>query len=379
MVGLKRVLAVASTLLLLAGCSSDGEEVAPNALVKFDAEKKVKVLWSKNIGASFGSKYHQLTPGVSGNSIVVTDVKGNVSSYDLASGKLQWETALNVEISSGIGTGPTTAVVATYSGDVIAISTSTGEINWQVAVGGEVVSRAQLNQNLVVVQMVTGDVIALDISTGEQRWIYTSNQPDLTLRGTSSPLVASDATLTGLDNGKFVALDNNDGSVLWQKRISIAQGKSDIERLIDIDGMPVLYRNVIYIPSYRGNLTAIDPFNAQVLWRKPYSTYRGLAAANNSIFLTADNDVVHGVNAESAAEVWRQDLLLNRSLTSPATLLGQVVVGDKQGYLHFLSQNDGRFVARYKLGAALVGDMLERNNVLYVLSNNGRLTALTIE
>ncbi|MFT5706680.1 MAG: outer membrane protein assembly factor BamB [Oceanospirillaceae bacterium] len=380
MVGFKRVLAVVSALLLLVGCSSDGEEIKPSALVKFDAEKKVKVLWSKSIGSNFGDKYHQLTPGVSGDSIVVTDVEGNVSSYELASGKLQWERALEVEISSGVGTGPSnTVVVATYSGDVIAISASTGEVNWQVAVGGEVVSRAQLNESLVVVQMVTGDVVALDIRTGEQRWVYASNQPNLTLRGTSSPLVALDATLAGLDNGKFVALDNDDGGILWQKRISIAKGKSDIERLTDIDGVPILYQNVIYIPSYRGNLTAINPFNAQVLWRKPYSTYRGLAAANNSIFLSADNDVVHGVDAESAAEIWRQDLLLNRSLTSPITLLGQVAVGDKQGYLHFLSQDDGRFVARYKLGGALVGDMLERNNVLYVLSNNGRLTALTIE
>jgi outer membrane protein assembly factor BamB len=381
MLNLKGIIALTGIAVLLAGCSGNGDEIEPSPLVKFDAVKKVNVLWSKDIGSSFGDKYHQLTPGITGSSIIVSDTKGNVSSYDLKTGKQRWDRSLDVSISGGVGAGggTDTAVVTTYTGDVIALSADSGEINWQVAVGGEVVSQAQLNKNLVVVQLVTGDVIALDRASGEQRWVYTSNQPNLTLRGTSSPLVALDATLVGLDNGKFVAIDNANGAVIWQHRINIARGKSDIERLTDVDGKPILYKNVIYIPGYRGNLAAINPFNAQVLWRKPFSSYRGLAASNNTIYLSADNDVVHGVDSQSAAEIWRQDLLLNRAITSPVTLADQVVVGDNQGYLHFLSQDDGQFDARYKLGGALVGDMLVQDNILYVLSNNGRLTALTVK
>lgn len=379
MVGLTKLIAAASALIVLAGCSSTGDEIKPSPLVKFTPEKSVKVLWSKDIGKSFGEKYHQLTPGVAGNSIIVTDVAGNVSSYDLETGKAQWSTDLEVSIASGVGANTKTAILSTYSGDVIALDADTGSIRWQVPVGGEVVSKAQLNNEITVVRMVNGDVVALDLETGEQRWVYASNQPNLTLRGTTSPMVALDATLTGLDNGKFVALDNANGDVLWQQRISVAKGKSDIERLTDIDGMPILYKNIIYIPSYRGNLTAINPFTAEVVWRKPYSTYRGLASGNNTIYLSADNDVVHAVDAESAAEIWRQDLLLNRAVTSPIVLSEQVVIGDEQGYLHFLAQEDGRFVARYKVGGGLVGDLLVKNKVLYALSNNGRLTALSIK
>ncbi len=379
MFGFKKIIATAGCALVLAGCSSTGDEIKPSALVKFSAEKNVKLLWSKDIGTSFGDKYHQLTPAVSGKSIIVTDVAGKVSSYDLITGAVMWSTDLDISIGSGVGANASTAIVSTYSGDVIALDADTGEIRWQVPVGGEVVSKAQLNSEITVLRMINGDIVALDLESGEQRWVYASNQPNLTLRGTTSPMVALDATLTGLDNGKFVALDNANGDILWQKRISVAKGKSDIERLTDIDGMPVLYKNVIYIPSYRGNLTAINPFTAEVVWRKPYSTYRGLAAGNNTIYLSADNDVVHAVDAQSAAEIWRQDLLLNRSVTSPANLSGQVVVGDTQGYLHFLSQEDGRFVARYKIGGALVGDLLVKNKILYALSNNGRLTAMTVE
>lgn len=376
---IKRIIAIASTALFIAGCSSNGEEIEPSPLVKISAENKVNVLWSKDIGSSFGDKYHQLTPGVVGKSIIVTDTQGQVSSYDLDTGKPLWKTDLNVAISSGVGAGAGTAVVTTYTGDVIALSSIDGSIKWQVPIDGEVVSQPQMNSDIVVVQMVTGNIIALDINSGEQRWVFTSSQPSLTLRGTSAPLVALDATLTGLDNGKFVALDNRSGNILWQERISVPTGKSDIERLTDIDGKPMMYQNVIYIPSYNGNLTAINPFNAQVLWRKSYSSYRGLAAGNGNVYLSASNDIVHGLDAQSAAEIWRQDLLLNRILTSPVTVNNTVAVGDKEGYIHFLAQNDGRFVARYKIGSPLIGDMLVKDDVLYVLSNNGRLTALSVK
>ena len=379
MLDLNKLIALSVVTLALAGCSGTGDEIEPSPLVSINTEKTVAKVWSQNIGSNFGDKYHQLTPAVSASSIIVTDVEGKVSSYDLLSGTKLWSTDLDSAISSGVGANRDVAIVATYTGDVIALSATSGEINWQVAIGGEVVSQAQLNENLAVLQMVNGDIIALDLLTGEQLWAYTSNQPKLTLRGNSSPLVALDATLAGLDNGKFIALDNVSGNVLWEHRVNIAKGKSDIERLTDVDGKPILYKNVIYVPGYRGNLTAINPFNAQVLWRKQYSSYRGLAAANDNIYLSTDNDIVHAISAQSAAELWRQDLLLNRSITSPATLAGQVVVGDVQGYLHFLSQEDGRFVARYKIGGALVGDMLVKDNILYALSNNGRLTALSIK
>jgi len=366
-------------VLVLAGCAGNGEEIKPSPLVKFQSEKSVKAIWSENIGESFGKKYHQLTPSILGSSIFATDTSGEVSSYDTKTGAKNWSVNLDTSISSGVGSGEGVVVVVSYTGDVYALSSANGDILWQVPVGGEVISQAQLNRALVVVQLVTGDVVALDKLTGEQLWVYTSNQPNLTLRGTSSPIVAQDATLVGLDNGKYAALDNKNGLVLWQHRISSAKGKSDIERLTDIDGKAILYKKVIYIPSYRGNLTALNPFNAQVLWRKPYSTYRGLAAANNTLFLSSDKDVVHAADTQTAAEIWRQDLLLNREITSPATILGTVAVGDKQGYIHFLAQDDGRFIARHKLGGALIGDMLVKDNVLYALSNNGRLTAMRIE
>lgn len=381
MLNFRKMVALASFTLILGGCSSTGEKIEPSPLVTFDSQKTISVLWSRDIGSSFPDKYHQLTPGVTAKSIIVTDTQGDVSSYDLKTGKEQWKKSLDVSVSGGVGagSGTGTAVVSTYSGDAIALSASNGDVLWQVPVGGEVISQTQLNDKMVVAQLVSGDVLALDRRTGEQLWSYTSDQPKLTLRGTSSPLVALDATLVGLDNGKFVALDNSNGAEIWQHRISIAKGKSDIERLTDLDGKPILYKNVIYIPGYSGNLAAVNPFNAQVLWRKPFSTYRGLAAANNTLYLSADNDLVHGIDAGSAAEIWRQDLLLNRSITSPAVISNQVVVGDKQGYLHFMSQTDGQFVARHKISGAIVGDMLVKDNILYVLSNNGLLTALSIK
>lgn len=374
-----RLLFACLATTVLAGCGGSGDEIEPNELVSFTSEKSINVVWSKNIGSNLGDKYHQLTPSIAGDAIFVTDREGNVSSYETVTGKLKWSVSLNIDVNSGIGAGEGKVLLTTTDGEVIALDSNTGESLWQAALNAEAVSPPQMNKEITVLQLVSGDIVALELATGEQRWVFTSKQPALTLRGNSSPLVALDATLAGLDNGKFVAIDNISGDVLWQQRVNIPKGKSDIERLTDLDGRPILYKNVIYISGYRGNLTAINPFNAQVLWRKPYSSYRGLAAANDNIYLSADNDVVHAIDTGSASEVWRQDQLLNRMLTSPSVLSDTVVVGDKQGYLHFLSPEDGRFVARYNIGDAILGDMLVKDNVLYTLSNSGKLSAITLK
>ncbi|MGB1237261.1 MAG: outer membrane protein assembly factor BamB [Pseudomonadales bacterium] len=374
-----KFLTVAALGAVLVGCGSSVEEVEPNPLVKFNAERSIKQLWSRDIGSNLGDKYHQLMPSISADAIFATDADGVVSSYTLSDGKLRWKRDLDTQIIGGVGSSSQVSVVTTLNGDAIALDSQNGDVLWQVPVGGEVVSQPQLNNEIVVLQLVSGDIVALEVSSGEQRWVYSAQQPALTLRGNGAPLVAYDATLAGLDSGRFVALDNLSGDVLWQKRVNIPQGKSDIERLTDLDGRPILYQNIIYISGYRGELVALNPFNAEILWRKPYSSYRGLAGGNNSIYLSEAGDIVVAIDVQTASEMWRQDQLLNRKLTSPAVLGKQIVVGDQQGYLHFMSPEDGRFVARYKIGSPVLGDMLVRDNVLYVLSNSGRLSALAFK
>ena len=377
---LRRFTFVAFMGMALAGCGFWGgsDEVKPNELVDFTSEKQVAVRWSADVGNGPGDKFHQVVPSVIDGRVFAMSADGKVAAFDEETGSKLWSVELEQYLLAGVGAGSGKAVVVTEAGVVISLDATTGEELWRSQLTSEVASEPQLNNELVVVQLINGKVIALEGDSGEMRWSYDTTLPRLTLRGTSSPLVALDVTLAGLDNGKFVALDNTDGGVLWEQSISIPEGRSELERMTDVDGKPLLFENVIYIPSFQGQLVAINPFNAQTLWAKKMSSYRSLAAGFGNIYVSDANDHVQALDSRSAASVWKQSQLENRQITSPAVIGNTVAVGDREGFIHFMSQIDGHFVARFDAGSGLTGDMKSKDEVLYVLTDAGRLFALTL-
>jgi outer membrane protein assembly factor BamB len=378
-----RILAAGVLVASVSGCGlwSSSDEIEPNELVDFKAERSVDVLWSASVGSGLGKKYHQFAPASDGVRIYANDTQGTVSAFDLATGKRSWTVDLDTVIGSGVGVGVgrSALVVVTESGVVIALDSSTGAELWRKQVSSEAVAPAQLNRDLVIVQLVNGKVTALDASSGEHRWTYDSQVPSLSLRGTAAPVVASDVTFAGFASGKLAALTNSNGNMLWEQRVAEPQGRSELERMVDIDGRPLLTDNMLYVSSYQGRLVAINPFDAQIQWARDSSSYHSPAAGFGNVYVVESNDHVQAFDARSSASVWSQPTLENRRLSAPVVLGNNLVVGDREGYLHFMSQVDGHFVARYRADSkGVVGDMLSINDVLYVLGNDGRLLALRL-
>lgn len=365
--------------LSLVGCGlfSSEETVEPNPLVDFEAEQQFQQQWSVSTGGSLGSKFHQLVPSIHEQQIFAANAEGDLVAVDLASGRTNWRVDLNTPIGGGVGAGNGLVVLATESGEVIAFDAADGTERWRYQASSEVISQPQMNAELVVVQQLDGKVTALEVSTGERRWSYDSQIPRLSLRGTSAPIVAVDLTLAGFANGKLVAVENASGRPVWEQRISLAEGRSELERIVDIDGKPLVYNRLVYIGSYQGRLVALNPGNGQVVWSQDLSTYRGLAGGFGNVYAISDDDHVHAFDASNSASVWRQDSLQYRRLTTPVVLGNSLITADADGYLHVMSQVDGHFTARHRVSSAGVqSDLLVRDDVLYVLSNDGRLTAL---
>ncbi len=375
---------VAATALAVAisGCGFWGdseEEVQPNPLVSFAEEKEVEVLWSADVGKGLGEKYHQFTPALWGDQVFASDSQGRVQAYAKRDGQRNWDVELKETISGGVGAGFDTVVVATESGEVIALNSKSGAELWREQISTEVVSAPQVNNQLVVAQLINGKLVAFDRITGDRRWTYDALVPRLTLRGTSAPIVTQNVTLAGFANGKVVAIENSTGRVLWERRAALPQGRSELERMVDIDGKPLLVGNQLFVTSYQGRLVSMDPLKAQIVWSQNVSSYRGLAAGFGNVYVSEASDAVQAFDQANSASVWHQDALENRAITSPAVLGSSVAVADGEGYIHFMSQVDGRFVARYRADAdGVVGDMLAADNVLYVLGNSGRLVALKL-
>ncbi|WP_417586028.1 outer membrane protein assembly factor BamB [Nitrincola sp.] len=373
---------VAALMLgLLAGCGFWGgnEEIQPAELVDFSAENNVSVKWSASVGSGPGRRFHQMMPSIDGDRIYAADSQGVVSGFDRHSGQRVWSVSLKEPVVGGVGAGLGQVLLTTRAGEVVSLNGNDGKELWRYKLASEVTAQVQINPELVVMQQVSGRITALDRMTGEHRWSFDVQVPALTLRGTGIPLLAADVTFAGMSNGRLVALDNRDGGLIWDQRVSIDEGRSELERIADINGRPIIVDNMLYVVGYQGRLLAINPFNAQVQWAQNVSSYRSPASGYGNIYVADAQDHIHAYDAVSSASVWSQSALTNRLVTSPAVLGNTVVVGDQEGYLHFMSQVNGRFVARYRVDSSgLQGDMLVRDNILYVLTNSGRLAAITL-
>lgn len=380
---LVRGVAATAMAVMISGCGFWGdseEEIAPNALVSFEAEKSVDVLWSADVGSGLGEKYHQFQPAIWGDQIFANDSNGRVQAFSRKDGQRLWDTELELPASGGVGAGYGTVALASEVGEVIALSDVDGAEQWRAKVSTEVVAAPQINSDLVVAQLINGRLVAFDRVTGERRWTYDNLVPRLTLRGTSSPVVTQNVTLAGFASGKVVAVDNAKGRVVWERKAAIPQGRSELERMVDIDGRPLLADGRLFVTSYQGRLIAMDPRKAQILWSQNVSSYRSLAAGFGNVYVSEANDFVQAFDQSSSASVWQQNALENRSITSPVALSSALAVADAEGYLHFMSQVDGHFIARYKVDSdGVLGDMLAFENVLYVLGNSGRLVALKLK
>ncbi|MDY0250363.1 MAG: outer membrane protein assembly factor BamB [Pseudomonas sp.] len=383
MLNLKRYkyAAVLALALLAVGCSSTSKkDLPPQALEKFTAEIELKKEWSTSVGAGQGKLWNTLTPAVDGDRLFVTDVKGRVSALDRFTGKALWTRKLKINVSGGVGAGSGLVLLGTLNGDVIALNADTGEDLWRSKVTSEVLSAPATNGDVVVVQTQDDRLIALEASSGQQRWIYESTPAVLTLRGTGAPIVTEYVAYAGLSTGKVIAVDTQRGLPIWEQRIAVPSGRTELERMVDIDGSLLLSGNTLYVATYQGRLAGVDAQSGQVLWQREASSYVGVAEGFGNAYVSLADGTVESVDERSSSAMWSNKSLLRRQLSGPAVFSSYIAVGDLDGYLHVLSQVDGRFVARTKIdGNGLRVQPLVVGGWLYVYGNGGKLVALTIK
>ncbi|GAA6168402.1 outer membrane protein assembly factor BamB [Sessilibacter corallicola] len=375
-----RLVIVALAIFALAACSSTPKEVQPSPLVKVSKQIKVNQLWSKSGGKIDDKKAAKIVPALANGRAYTADIKGRVYAFDSSTGKKLWQEKVGKNISGGVGANTTTVAVGTYDGEVIALNADDGSELWRVTVSTEVLSAPQLNSKLVVVHTIDGRLHGLDVTTGEQVWLYDNTAPLLTFRGTSSPLVTDTIVAAGFDNGKVIGLNPRNGIAQWDVRVAIPKGRTDLERVVDIDGSPVMLGDLLFAASYQGRMVAVSRSSGRGLWAVDTSTYRGLSTNGYSVFVTADNDEVKAHNVANGEPVWTNDQMLRRKLTGPAVLGDYVLIADSEGYLHVLSAESGDYLGRRKVsGSGVNAPIVVFADTAYVLDNRGTLHAYQVE
>jgi outer membrane protein assembly factor BamB len=372
-----RLIAVLALFGALAACDKDTTADPPAELVDIKPTLKVQRLWSENVGG--GGEVLRLTLGVagSGDTVYAASRDGEVRALDAATGKKRWQTDTHLELSAGPGVGSGLVVVGTSDGDLAALDAATGKQRWKSRIAGEILAPPLLDGDHVVVRSVEGRLRSLSTTTGKEDWMVEDVVPRLSLRGTATPVaVGSDTVVCGFDTGKVMAVTLAKGEILWQTQLSTPHGRTELERLSDVDSAVVVSGKDVYAVGYQGRVAMMALDSGQVWWSRDMSSYRGLAIDDDQVYVSTSDGNVVALRRSDGTVVWQQKGLARRGLSAPAVDGNAIVVGDFEGYLHWLDRSSGRFVAREHPGSErIAATPLVMGGRVFVIDEGGHLKA----
>ena len=359
----------------------DEDPRAPAELLDVVSETTINRNWRINVGNGQGDNYKKLTPVVDGGFVFAASDDGEIIAVNTINGDLMWQTEVENSITGGVGAGDGIVMIGTEAAELIVFNQSNGEEVWRASVSSEILSQPKTNGDIVVAQTVDGKLIALNREDGMQRWTYETTLPALTLRGTSSPILTSEGTVVaGFSNGILVSVAAEDGVYVWEERVAVPDGQYDIERVIDVDGELLVDGSRILAASYQGNLMAFDIASGQIVWGMEASSYHGMDQGFGNIYYSDDKSHLIALRDNSSDVVWQNEELQYRDLTAPKTISNYVAIADYEGYLHLVSQIDGRIVGRTRIdNDGIRSNLIDDDGKLIVYGNSGSLVSLTIE
>lgn len=366
-------------VISLSSCSFFKEKVEPpKELTKLPENVVIKERWSRTVGKGLGELYQVVKPAINIDTVFANDVYGRIYAYDRQTGKKKWNTNVKVDLSAGVGLGETVVLIGSLEGDVIALSQIDGKEIWRTNIASEILAPPQTNGDVVVVQTNDGKLYGLNADTGNFLWRYSAKLPILTLRGTATPQVFGNNLITGFANGKIVALSVEDGVLYWERRVAYPQGLTQLDRVVDVDGSPVISGDTVYSTSFNGHITAIAP-DGRLRWTQKVSSHQTPLVVGDSVFVTAANGTLHSYNAKTGLPLWKNDLLLHRKLSAPEELAGFVVVSDYEGYVHVFDPELGVIIGRDRFDSdGIRSPMVSDGTYLYLLGNDGELSSISV-
>lgn len=367
----------AATRKIFGGPSAKTDE--PAKLVDISASVTPRRLWSVSVGKGEGRTGVGQRPAMADGRVYAAAMEGDVSAIDLRSGQVAWRHASDLRLSGGPGAGDGLVVVGSLEGDVIALDAATGTVKWTAKVGNEVLVAPAIGGGAVFVRSNDGRVTAFDAATGQRRWFYSAEVPALSVRGNGGITVGPGLVFAGNDDGTLAALSATDGGVLWSTPVAQPDGRSELERMADVDGSAVLEGTTLYATSYKGATVAIDGPSGQVMWTRANGGPRGPAVSNSAVVVTDPQGRVWGLDKNSGGSLWQQEALLRRNVSAPAVQGDYAVVGDLEGVVHWLRLADGAFAARAKLGAAIQGQPVAADDIVVVQSADGQVAAFALQ
>lgn len=390
----KKIIAMCFLSLGLVACSStddEPEELVVAELTEINQQFEPEVLWSRGVGDGVSDYFSRIKPTVAYGKVFSASRNGETIAFDVANGDTLWSTDIgaiqhetgffdskkSALLNGGPVAGSNKVFIGSENGQVFALDANTGDLSWQAKVKGEVINAPALDSGYIVVNTSSGIMKAFDVETGEDRWQVEQDVPPLTLRGISAPVISAGGVIVGTASGAVTVFLLEKGQRGWTAEIGEATGTTELERVVDVDANPLVFGDKVYSVSSRGNLVALEIRSGRILWKRQYSSYRQLSISGNTLFLTDVKGHVYAIDRNTGLERWSQLALTNRGVTGPAVVGDYIVVGDFEGYLHWINQESGEIVARYQVDSSGVySTPTVADGVLYSQSRDGDLKAI---
>ncbi len=358
---------------LLAGCSPTRELVNPTPLTTIDNRFPPDILWKASAGGAQKDGLKRIAPVISDGRVIVADTRGNVSAYALKSGQRLWQTALDMPLSVGGGASQSMVVFGSDTGKVVALAADSGKRMWDAQVPSAVEAAPSVGEHDAVVRSKDGSVSLLDTTDGHLVWTASHSEPVMTLQGQSRALLFPDAIALGYDDGEFAVLSRADGRSLWKNQVALPTGRTEIDRMVDIDATPIFADGFFYVATYQGRIAAINARGGQTLWSRKFSGFTDMSVDAHALYATDASGVVWAFDRRTGEPLWRQPALAWRGVTGPSLNNGKLVVGDQEGYLHVLDPQTGAIVGRLRVDGALIDPMRSEEGVIAAVTRAGDL------
>jgi len=367
----------------LAGCQTVGgwfsgsdDEDRPAELIEFTPRLEVRELWSTNTGKGITRARQNLRPFYSNGELWVGDAEGRLSVIDAEDGDVLRRIDTDLELSAGPAVYGDRILLGSFDGTVTVLDRDSGARLWTAALSSEVLSYPVLHDGIVIARSIDGRTFGFDAADGRREWIHDKSVPLLTLRGHSDPLTRAGQVFIGHDNGQVTGLRVDDGQVLWEQRISEGEGRTELDRMADIDGPMSIVGTDLYVATYHGRLASLAIEAGRLLWVRDIASSSGLSLQRTDIALTDRDDQVLVIDRRNGSTIWSDDRLANRALTRPVFFGSHVVVADAEGYLHWYDRDSGEFAARARATrSAPSAAPLVIGDTLYLLDVDGTLSA----
>jgi outer membrane protein assembly factor BamB len=379
---MSRLVLLLGMCLLLPGCGymnswlrGTDNSIPPSELTDIAAPLTPALRWERRVSSGTGDRFIDLVPAIIGGRGFVAGHEGDVSSLDAATGEVLWRVETDLPISAGVGVGDGLALVGTIDGEVLALSAVDGAERWRARLSSEVLAPPQAADGVAVVRTVDGTFTGLNVTDGQRRWVFSYTVPPLSLRGAAPPLLAQGLVIAGLDTGKLLVLTLENGVPVWEQVIAPPRGRTELDRIVDIDSAPTVVRNLLFVAAYQGNVTAIDLSSGNTVWSRDFSNHNGLDADLNGVYLPDEISTVWGLEVRNGAPLWRQEALVGRRLSAPVVAGDYVVLGDFEGYLHWLDARTGQLRGRVRADNERIRVAPQYvDGLLYTLDDGGTLS-----